>query len=135
MTPKYPAVSYQAGRSPATPQDAIRQVRLACRILARFGQEDLTLGHASVRGPDGHTVWIKRKGRALRDVRKKDVIGIALDDEDGHLTPGAHLETIMHLETYRARPDVGAVYPLADAREAFMAKSTEHVPGKVVLTP
>ena len=102
-------MSYQAGRSPATPQDAIRQVRLACRILARSGQEDLTLGHASVRGPDGETVWIKRKGRALRDVRKKDVIGIALGDQDGHLTPGAHLETIMHLETYRARPDVGAV--------------------------
>jgi NADPH:quinone reductase-like Zn-dependent oxidoreductase len=33
------------------------------------------------------------------------------------------------------RPHVGAVYPLADAREAFMAKSTEHIPGKVVLTP
>jgi NADPH:quinone reductase-like Zn-dependent oxidoreductase len=33
------------------------------------------------------------------------------------------------------RPDVGAVYPLADARQAFMAKSTEHIPGKVVLTP
>ena len=84
-------------------------MRLACRILARHGQEDLTLGHASVRGPDGGTVWIKRKGRALRDVRKKDVIGISLDDPDGHLTQGAHLETIMHLETYRARPDVGAV--------------------------
>jgi len=38
-----------------------------------------------------------------------DVIGIALDDPDGYLTPGAHLETIMHLEAYRARPDVGAV--------------------------
>ncbi len=103
------AVSYQAGRPPPTSEDAIRQVKLACRILARHGQEDLTLGHASVRGPDGGTIWIKRKGRALRDVRKKDVIGIALDDPDGHLTPGAHLETIMHLETYRARPDVGAV--------------------------
>jgi len=33
------------------------------------------------------------------------------------------------------RADVGAIYPLADAREAFMAKSTEHIPGKVVLTP
>ena len=31
--------------------------------------------------------------------------------------------------------DVSAVYPLADTREAFMAKSTEHIPGKVVLTP
>jgi NADPH:quinone reductase-like Zn-dependent oxidoreductase len=33
------------------------------------------------------------------------------------------------------RPEVGAVYPLADARQAFMAKATEHIPGKVVLTP
>ena len=42
-------------------------------------------------------------------MRDEDVIGIALDNPAGHLTPGAHLETIMHLETYRARPDVGAV--------------------------
>src|SRR5439155_11742048 len=39
----------------------------------------------------------------------EDVIAIPLDDPDGYLTPGAHLETIMHLETYLARPDVGAV--------------------------
>jgi NADPH:quinone reductase-like Zn-dependent oxidoreductase len=31
--------------------------------------------------------------------------------------------------------EVSAVYALADAREAFMAKSTKHIPGKVVLTP
>jgi NADPH:quinone reductase-like Zn-dependent oxidoreductase len=30
--------------------------------------------------------------------------------------------------------DVSAIYPLADTREAFMAKSSEHIPGKVVLT-
>jgi L-fuculose-phosphate aldolase len=97
------------GRPPATAADAARQVTLACRIVARFGHEDLTLGHASVRGPDRRTVYIKRKGKALRDVLDGDVIGIALDDPDGYLTPGAHLETIMHLETYLARPDVGAV--------------------------
>jgi len=33
------------------------------------------------------------------------------------------------------RAQVSAVYPLADAREAFMAKSTQHLPSKVVLTP
>ena len=32
------------------------------------------------------------------------------------------------------RPQVGAVYPLAEAREAFMAKSAQHIAGKVVLT-
>jgi NADPH:quinone reductase-like Zn-dependent oxidoreductase len=33
------------------------------------------------------------------------------------------------------RPQVGAVYPLADTREAFMAKSTQSIPGKVILQP
>jgi NADPH:quinone reductase-like Zn-dependent oxidoreductase len=33
------------------------------------------------------------------------------------------------------RPLVGAVYPLADARQAFLAKSTTSIPGKVVLEP
>jgi ribulose-5-phosphate 4-epimerase/fuculose-1-phosphate aldolase len=102
-------VTVPSGRPPASVADAVAQVALACQIIARFGQEDLTLGHASVRGPDGRTVYIKRKGKALRDVRAEDVIGIALDDPDGYLTPGAHLETVMHLEAYRARPDVGAV--------------------------
>jgi NADPH:quinone reductase-like Zn-dependent oxidoreductase len=33
----------------------------------------------------------------------------------------------------RLRPQVGAVYAVADARDAFMAKSTTSIPGKVVL--
>ena len=32
------------------------------------------------------------------------------------------------------RPDVSAVFPMADAHEAFLAKATKHIPGKVVLT-
>ena len=49
---------------------------------------------------------------------------------------GAQLREITRLVDQRTvRPQVGAVYPLADAREAFMAKSTQHIPGKVVLTP
>ncbi|TMM12453.1 MAG: NADP-dependent oxidoreductase [Actinobacteria bacterium] len=49
---------------------------------------------------------------------------------------GAQLRAITRLvDEGTVRPHVGAVYPLAHAREAFMAKSTEHIPGKVVLTP
>jgi NADPH:quinone reductase-like Zn-dependent oxidoreductase len=48
---------------------------------------------------------------------------------------GAQLRDIARLvDEGTLRPQVGAVYPLADVREAFMAKSTEHIPGKVVLT-
>ena len=49
---------------------------------------------------------------------------------------GAQLREISRLvDDGTLRPRVGAVYPLADARDAFMAKSTQHIPGKVVLTP
>jgi NADPH:quinone reductase-like Zn-dependent oxidoreductase len=49
---------------------------------------------------------------------------------------GAELRDITRLvDEGKLRPQVGAVYPLAQAREAFMAKSTQHIPGKVVLTP
>jgi NADPH:quinone reductase-like Zn-dependent oxidoreductase len=49
---------------------------------------------------------------------------------------GAQLRDIARLvDDATLRPDVSAVYSLPDAREAFMAKSTEHIPGKVVLTP
>ncbi len=49
---------------------------------------------------------------------------------------GAQLRDITRLvDQGTLRPQVGAVYPLADARDAFMAKSTQHIPGKVVLTP
>jgi NADPH:quinone reductase-like Zn-dependent oxidoreductase len=49
---------------------------------------------------------------------------------------GAQLREITRLvDQGIVQPQVGAVYPLADAREAFMAKSTRHTPGKVVLTP
>jgi len=48
---------------------------------------------------------------------------------------GAQLREITRLvEDGTLRPDVSAVYPLEEAREAFMAKSTQHLPGKVVLT-
>jgi NADPH:quinone reductase-like Zn-dependent oxidoreductase len=49
---------------------------------------------------------------------------------------GAQLREITRLvDQGTLRPQVGAVYPLAEARQAFLAKSTEHIPGKVVLTP
>jgi NADPH:quinone reductase-like Zn-dependent oxidoreductase len=48
---------------------------------------------------------------------------------------GAQLREVARLiDGGQLRPQVGAVYALAEARDAFMAKSTQHIPGKVVLT-
>jgi NADPH:quinone reductase-like Zn-dependent oxidoreductase len=47
---------------------------------------------------------------------------------------GSQLAEITRLvDDGKLRPQVGAVYPLAEGRDAFMAKSTQHIPGKVVL--
>ena len=83
-------------------QSLREQVAWACRILAREGYADLTLGHVSARGPDGE-IWIKRKGVALDEVEPDDVVSI--EDADAAL----HLETVLHTGVYRVRADVGAV--------------------------
>ncbi|MHB8331327.1 MAG: class II aldolase/adducin family protein [Candidatus Dormibacteria bacterium] len=104
---QHPGAALRVG-GPATAAEAKEQVATACRIVARFGHVDLTLGHVSVKGPDGDTIYIKGKGKALGEVTPEDVIEVRLDDQDGHTALGAHLETAMHLEAYRARPDIGA---------------------------
>ncbi|MFN8111418.1 MAG: class II aldolase/adducin family protein [Thermoleophilia bacterium] len=106
------------GRSPALPEDlgsaALRALRedvaCACRVLATEGYTDLTLGHVSARVPGTDTILIKRKGIALDEVEPEDVVLVDLDGnslENGDTE--LHLETALHTEVYRARPDVGAV--------------------------
>ena len=45
------------------------------------------------------------------------------------------LEIARLVDSGQLRPQVGAMYPLAEAREAFTTKSTRSMPGKVVLQP
>jgi L-fuculose-phosphate aldolase len=85
------------------------QVALACRIVALEGYTDLTLGHVSARLPGEQVIWIKRKGMALDEVEPDDVIPLDLDDPAALSRREYHLESVMHVEVYRARPDVGSV--------------------------
>lgn len=84
-------------------------VAAACRVLASEGYSDLTLGHVSARVPGRDAALIKRKGIALEEVTADDVVMVDLDGRP--LEDGAelHLETALHTEVYRVRPDVGAV--------------------------
>ncbi len=86
-----------------------RRVAIACRLIALEGYLDLTLGHVSARVPGSRTVWIKRKGVGLDEVEPDDVIALDLDDEHAFEGADYHLESVMHAEVYRARPDVGSV--------------------------
>jgi NADPH:quinone reductase-like Zn-dependent oxidoreductase len=85
-----------------------------------------------------HSPAIVRPGGALVSVMAPP----QTDRDDIHTVhfvrdpSGAQLSGISRLvDEGTLRPHVSAVYPLADARVAFMAKSTEHIPGKIVLTP
>ena len=84
-------------------------VAWASRILAMHGYEDLTLGHVSARGADGRTVYIKRKGVALSEVTPADVLAVDLDADHDNVGEGMHLETVLHTEVYKRRPDVHSV--------------------------
>lgn len=88
--------------------DCRRQVAAACRIIARHGHEDLTLGHVSVRSADGEGMWIKRKGVTLGEATPDDIIHANLDDDPPQGT-SMHLEAVMHSMAYRRRADVNAV--------------------------
>lgn len=91
--------------------DQLRErVATACRLIAMEGFTDLTLGHVSARLPGERTIWIKKKGYALDEVEPEHVIPLDLDDPDAFAKNREyHLESVMHTEVYRARPDVNAV--------------------------
>jgi L-fuculose-phosphate aldolase len=85
------------------------EVAWASRILAMHGYEDLTLGHVSARGQDDRTIYIKRKGVALGEVTPADVLTVDLDGDHDTVGEGMHLETVLHTEVYKRRPDVRSV--------------------------
>jgi len=85
------------------------QLAWGARILAIHGHGDLTLGHISGRLPGQGIVHIKRKGLGLEEVTPADFAAVTLDGRQVGGRGPLHLETVLHLEIYRARPDVNAV--------------------------
>ncbi len=98
MSSAVPVVHRVAGDDRASIED----VAWAWRILAMAGYADLTLGHVSVRGSDGRTIYIKRKGVALGEVTPGDVVAVDLDADLRQRPAGMHLETVLHTEVLQA---------------------------------
>jgi NADPH:quinone reductase-like Zn-dependent oxidoreductase len=78
--------------------------------------------------PDGALVSVTSPPPAHRDDIR--TIFFIRDPNGPQLTEIARL-----VDEGKLRPQVGAVYPLAAAREAFAAKSAGGIPGRVVLQP
>ncbi len=105
-------------------ETAIGQVDLVYDIIGG----DVLARSAALVKPGGALVTIMGVPPAERsDIRTVDFVR----DADGR-----QLREITRLvDNGTLRPNVDAVYPMSEARAAFMAKSTEHIAGKVVLTP
>jgi NADPH:quinone reductase-like Zn-dependent oxidoreductase len=89
---------------------------------------DVLARSPSIVRPGGTVVSIMSPPRTDRDDIR--TVHFVRDADGGQLREVARL-----VDQRELRPEVSAVYPLADARKAYMAKATEHIPGKVVLTP
>jgi len=80
-------------------------------VLGRGGHTHLTLGHLSLRDPEGRGFWLKVRGKALDEVRGAD--DFLLLGFDGRTLKGdggrRHNEWAIHAEILRARPDVHVV--------------------------
>jgi L-ribulose-5-phosphate 4-epimerase len=89
-----------------------RQVALACRILYKLGLADY-LGHPSARIGDSQYVVIKPgKSTSIRGMAEMTTEHMLVVDLDGRQYVGDDpppMELSLHLEIYRARPDVNAV--------------------------
>jgi L-fuculose-phosphate aldolase len=86
------------------------KLALACRILGNEGQDDQDLGHVSARVP-GYTnrIFMKARGLCLSEIREEDLVTLDFDYRKIEGKREMHGELPIHVEVYRARPDVGCV--------------------------
>jgi ribulose-5-phosphate 4-epimerase/fuculose-1-phosphate aldolase len=89
---------------------ALRELARAHRILDLEGHNDMSLGHLSLRDPEGRGFWLKRGNIGLEEVIEEG--DFVLLDFDGKVLDGdgiRHLEWPIHSEILRSRPDVNVV--------------------------
>ena len=90
--------------------EALQRLAVGHRILAMEGHNDITLGHLSLRDPQGRGLWLKKAKRGLDEIFGAD--DFVLIDFDGKLIQSdgpLHSEWPIHAEIMKARSDVNVV--------------------------
>lgn len=91
-------------------EEQLDQLAIGCRVLEMEGHGDMTLGHLSLRDPEGRGFWLKRNARGLGEIlTHKDFVLVSLDGEKLAGEGGLHSEWPIHSEILRLRPDVQVV--------------------------
>ena len=61
----------------------LNRLARGCRILEMEGHGDMTLGHLSLRDPEGRGFWLKRNARGLGEILSyRDFVLVALETID-----------------------------------------------------
>jgi NADPH:quinone reductase-like Zn-dependent oxidoreductase len=107
-------------------EDAADQADL---VLDTIGGDVLARSPALLR-PGGRLVTIKAAAQLPADRDDIKTVLFVQESSREQLTELARLVDEGHL-----RPQVGAVYPLAQAAEAFSAKTAGGIPGRIILQP
>jgi ribulose-5-phosphate 4-epimerase/fuculose-1-phosphate aldolase len=90
--------------------EAKEKLALACRILGTEGQDDMDLGHVSVRSPDHpDRMIIKGKGLCLSEIHEDDLVSVDFNYRKIDGRRDLHGELPIHIEIYRARKDVHSI--------------------------
>jgi L-fuculose-phosphate aldolase len=108
--------------------DALRTLARAHRILDLEGHNDMSLGHLSMRDPDGRGFWLKRGNIGLEEVIGPE--DFVLLDFDGTVLDGTgirHLEWPIHSEILRLRPDVNVVAHTHPFHATVLSATTEEI--------
>lgn len=88
----------------------LEKLSKGCRILEMEGHGDMTLGHLSLRDPDGRGFWLKRNAYGLGEITS--AADFVLVDHEGNKVAGEggrHSEWPIHSQILLARPDVNVV--------------------------
>jgi L-fuculose-phosphate aldolase len=89
---------------------SLKRLAIGCRILGMEGHNDITLGHMSLRDPQGRGLWLKKSRRGLDEILGPD--DFLLLDFAGKVLAGEgplHSEWPIHTEMMKARPDVNVI--------------------------
>jgi len=103
------------------------EVAWACRLLAKDGHSDFSLGHVSARATQGDAMLIKRRGVSLEEVKPSDVLHVDLDGKKLEGEGNIHLEYPFHSEVYKHRKDVGAVMHTHPPYATAMSATTQRL--------
>jgi L-fuculose-phosphate aldolase len=89
---------------------ALERLATACRILEKEGHGDMSLGHLSLRDPEGRGFWLKRNRASLGEIRgPQDFVLVSFSGEKLAGEGGRHSEWPIHAEILQRRADVQVV--------------------------